>query len=361
VWGRCPLVQRHADTFDDLLSIDDVDEFVSRSVRRPAIRMVRAGTLLDPSTYCGPTRLGGRAVPEVIDGRKVAEQIASGATLVLQSLHRQWHPLVVFADELMAELGHPVQINAYLTPSNAAGLASHGDDHDVLVVQIAGSKHWTVEGLGDVVLRRGDVLYLPAGCHHGAATTDDLSLHLTVGILSITYRAVLERVLGDGTPELDRPLPVGFHTSRSDASDDRALEVGVARMLNAGIDHLRSTKISDVVDRERRRQLVPYSRHGHLRSVLAVDALTQDDIVRWVTVQPRMQPVDGQDGRVRVLLADRILQMPRAAIAAVGAISETPTGVRVGDIPGLDRASRLVIARRLVLEGACVVELPRAR
>lgn len=328
--------------------------------------MVREGEILDPVTYCTPTRLGGKSLPEVVDGVKVAAQVAAGATLVVQSLHRQWDPVVEFADELMAEIGHPVQINAYLTPSNASGLRSHCDDHDVFIVQLEGSKHWTVDGLGDVDLQPGDVLYVPARCDHAAATTKDLSLHLTIGILRITYRHVLERVLGDGPALLDEPLPLGFHTV---ANGSPSLERGVARMLTDVTDRLASTQVSDVVDRERRRQLVPYGRRGHLRSVLVADDLTQDSLVRWVTVRPHLQPVfeepDGMEpgddtgrhtGMVRVLLADRVLRMPAAAVPAVEAVSGAARGLRVGDMPGLGPPSRLMVARRLVVEGACIID-----
>ncbi|MET0910658.1 MAG: hypothetical protein ABWZ99_14420, partial [Ilumatobacteraceae bacterium] len=117
----------------------------------------------------------------------------------------------------------------------------------------------------------------------------------------------------------------------------------------------------DVVDRERRRQLVPYSRRGHLGSVLALDQLTQDSRLRWITVMPRMQPAVDDDGhlesdRIRVLLADRILRFPRSATAAIDALATAGGATRIADIPGLDPPSRLVIARRLVLEGACVID-----
>ncbi len=350
---------QHRDGFDNLFSIDDADAFVARSARRPAVRMVRDGVVLDPAAYCTATRIGGQSIAEVIDGMKVAEQVGRGATLVLQSLHRQWDPVVDFADDLMAEIGHPVQINAYLTPSNAAGLRPHSDDHDVLVLQVDGSKQWSVDGLGDVHLRPGDVLYIPAGCEHSAATGGELSLHLTVGILRLTYRSVLDRLLADGPSDLDEPLPLGFHLPRPPA-DPRALEVGVSRMLTSVVSHLRSVRVADVADRERRRELVPYSRRGQLRSVVELGDLSDDSVVRWVTVAPRMQPLTDESGsptgRFRLLLADRILQMPHAVGDAIDHIAQARGGVRVSDIPGLDQASRRVIARRLVREGACVVD-----
>ncbi len=68
--------------------------------------------------------------------------LADGATLVLQGLHRTWPPLVGFGSQLADELGHPVQINAYITPPQNRGFAPHYDVHDVFVLQVSGRKRW---------------------------------------------------------------------------------------------------------------------------------------------------------------------------------------------------------------------------
>ena len=44
---------------------------------------------------------------------------ADGATVVLQSLHRTVPAVGRFASALEAEISHPVQVNAYLTPPGA--------------------------------------------------------------------------------------------------------------------------------------------------------------------------------------------------------------------------------------------------
>ena len=122
---------------------------------------------------------------------------ADGHTVVLQGLHRLWPPLIEFAGALAADLGHPVQINAYITPPSVAGLlAPHYDVHDVFVLQVAGEKRWRIhapvlarpaagpavdrparprsrprppsEPVIDAVLRPGDALYLPRGYLHAA-------------------------------------------------------------------------------------------------------------------------------------------------------------------------------------------------
>ena len=60
-WAKAPLLRRGAgpDGFDDLLSLDDVDRFLSTtSPRTPAFRMVSDGKPLPPSAYTRSGRMG---------------------------------------------------------------------------------------------------------------------------------------------------------------------------------------------------------------------------------------------------------------------------------------------------------------
>ena len=45
----------------------------------------------------------------------------------------------------------------------------------------SGAKQWDIQGIGDVTLAAGDVVYLPAGTHHAARTAGSPSLHITLG------------------------------------------------------------------------------------------------------------------------------------------------------------------------------------
>ena len=130
--------------FDDLLDLDGIDELLSRrGLRTPFLRMAKEGVLVPPSSF---TRSGGvgATVSDQVDSAAVARLFADGTTIVLQALHRVWPPLVDFAAELSADLGHPVQINAYVTPPSSRGFSAHYDVHDVFVLQLAGEKRWIV-------------------------------------------------------------------------------------------------------------------------------------------------------------------------------------------------------------------------
>ncbi len=145
-WGHEPLLTRGADAsaFRDLLDLDGVDELLSsRALRTPFLRLARGGVVVDSTSFTGSGGAGAEIADQVRDDR-VAALFADGTTVVLQAVHRTWTPVADLATRLAAELGHPVQANAYVTPPSAQGFSAHYDVHDVFVLQLAGRKHWTV-------------------------------------------------------------------------------------------------------------------------------------------------------------------------------------------------------------------------
>lgn len=347
-WGQAPLLHRTGDGFADVLTLDDVDRLLSSAVRRPEVRLMRAGEAVDAASWCTTLRLGGRQVGDVVDPVGVGRALADGATVVLQSLHRTVPAVGRFASALEAEISHPVQVNAYLTPPGAAGLAPHADGHDVIAVQLHGSKAWTVDGLGDLTLDPGDTLYLPAGTRHAAETDQRSSLHLTVGILRVTYRAAVQRLLA-GASDLDAPLPLGY--AAPDADDD--LTEAMARAIGHAAAALEGADPSETAASERRRRRPRLRHEGHVASVVLLDELSAASRVR---LRPGPVPTCAAegDGRLRLDLGDRVLHLPPAAGASLTVLlAGAPT--RVGDLPDLDGASQLVLARRLVREGMLLV------
>jgi bifunctional lysine-specific demethylase and histidyl-hydroxylase NO66 len=253
--------------FGDLFDLDTVDRLVSRQgLRTPFLRVAKDGQTLPASRF---TRGGGvgATISDQVDDAALARLYAEGATIVLQGLHRTHGPLVDFSQELAADLGHPVQINAYVTPPEAKGFSDHYDVHDVFVLQVAGEKRWSirepvlrhptrdqpwterraaVEAAGrqkpliDVVLRPGDALYLPAGFLHAAQALGETSAHLTVGIHTWSRAHLLaELVLSLQAAEgLREPLPLGI-----DITDPAA----VGLELQETIDSLRAALQEDLL------------------------------------------------------------------------------------------------------------------
>ncbi len=311
---------------------------------------MRSGAPVDAASWCTTVRLGGRQVPDVVDPVAIGRALDDGATVVLQSLHRTVPAVGRFASALEAEVSHPVQVNAYLTPPGAAGLAPHADGHDVIAVQLHGTKAWKVDGLGDVALQPGDALYVPAGTRHAAETAERSSLHLTIGIIRITYRAAIQRHLA-GTTDLDAPLPIGY---AADAADVAELAAGLAGAIGSAATALSDADPAALADVEHRRRRPRLRHEGHVASVVALDELGPGSCVRLRTGPPPTLTTD-DDGRLRLDVGDRVLHLPAVAQPALDVLLEGGV-VAVGDLPDLDEASRLVLARRLVREGVLVLD-----
>ena len=256
-WSREPLLSRAADlprSFDDLFSADAVDELVSgRGLRTPFLRMAREGTTLEDRSF---TRGGGigAAIGDQASDDAVLHHFSEGATLVLQGLHRTWRPIIDFSQALAAELGHPVQVNAYVTPPENTGFSDHYDVHDVFVLQVAGEKRWRIRPpvhelplrdepwtdrraaveeaahdrpLIEETFAPGDCLYLPRGYLHSATALGGTSIHLTIGVHSWTRRHVADELVrvavtrASRSLELRSALPVGTDlVAAGPAADD---------------------------------------------------------------------------------------------------------------------------------------------
>jgi lysine-specific demethylase/histidyl-hydroxylase NO66 len=252
-WGRRPLLTRAADRPHDphLFGPEAVDELLSRrALRTPFLRMAKDGTTLDPSVFT----LGGgvgATIGDQVSEDLVLRHFADGATIVLQALHRTWPPVADAAQDLAADLGHPVQVNAYVTPPQNRGFDDHYDVHDVFVVQVSGEKHWQVrppvlesplrgqpwtdrrdavrlaaEGPPtiDAVLAPGDSLYVPRGWLHSATALGGTSIHLTMGVHVWTRRQLADDVLRavgralDADPQVRASLDLGVDPLDRDAT-----------------------------------------------------------------------------------------------------------------------------------------------
>lgn len=356
-WGQRPLLRRAEQTgadYTDLLDVAAVDHLVtSAGLRTPAFRLIKDGSPLDASTYTMTPQIGGVAVTGLGDPAKILAAVDDGATLVLQGLHRFYEPLRQLVRGLESALGHPCQVNAYFTPPGARGLAVHSDSHDVFVLQCFGSKRWEIQapdGVWDVVLEPGDALYMPQGTPHAATAQDALSGHLTVGILTQTWRDLLTGTVRDalaGAP-FDVALPIGWHR-------DPSL---VSAVLRERLDDLRQ-RLDDLdVDAEavRRSERFLTRRPPGLAGGL-VDRTRLPGLADATTVRRRCGAIceTRHDGNTLVLLlGDRRVTMPRWLEPAVTLLS-SGADVLVGDLP-IDAQSRLVLVRRLVREGLLEVD-----
>jgi bifunctional lysine-specific demethylase and histidyl-hydroxylase NO66 len=354
-FGRAPahLVGEDPAAFDDLLTLDDLDRIVSTTgLRAPSFRLVREGRTLPRPSVTRSVRIGSRPVGDLADVQAIHREFAAGATLVLQGLHRSYAPVAELCRSLEVALTHPVQANAYLTPPVAQGLDLHADPHDVFAVQTHGVKRWVVHppdggDVWDLELRPGDVLYLPAGTRHAAQTQDRPSLHLTIGVRTVTLRDVVRRVV-DATltdPALDRSLPAGW------ADDPTSLaEVVAGHTRDLAVRLAQADPVEPLNDTARgfwSRRTPDLT--GGLRDLLELEQLDDVTLLRRRSDATCRVETDGEV--VRLHLGDRTLQLPAATEDAVRSIAAHDEFVPKDLEAVADETSRLVLCRRLVREG----------
>ena len=413
-WGRTPLLvtaserDAHPKETAELFSPAAVDDLLTRrGLRTPFLRMAQAGHPLPERDYTIGGGVGA-GIGDQVDEDAVRRRFDDGATIVLQGLHRTWPPVVDLAQSLAAELGHPVQVNAYVTPPGHQGFAAHYDIHDVFVVQVHGAKRWRVHrpvwphplrdqpweqrrtavaeaATGDpdlaVELRRGDVLYLPRGYLHSATASDQISIHLTIGIHTWTRMhladALLQQVrrtlaedvrLRESLPVgidvgIDPGLDPGLHMAaepscqpaEAEAEAEAAVSM-VRQALRRAVDELPAATIAAALGATARAAQRPEPRPV-LEQLAAADALTATDALRLRGHLMATLESSGPDSSAALVVRSRAGRTPVPA-AAQGAVARLLAGepVRVAElVPGEEAASGR-LARRLLVDGIAVVD-----
>eukprot|EP00613_Pedinella_sp_CCMP2098_P039586 CAMPEP_0171779534 /NCGR_PEP_ID=MMETSP0991-20121206/59065_1 /TAXON_ID=483369 /ORGANISM="non described non described, Strain CCMP2098" /LENGTH=514 /DNA_ID=CAMNT_0012386719 /DNA_START=687 /DNA_END=2231 /DNA_ORIENTATION=+ len=207
------------------------------------IRVIRCTTTEDVSSCDAiETYDQGRWVDEF----QVSEALEKGFSVVVRSAHFRWPRLQAIVEALEADLGLIVSANVYLTPgvvvacdngasssssslptSYRQGLPLHRDDHDVLVLQLEGSKHWEVE-----ITESSPLLHLsqindePSSRN---AQTLGKDVHSNLNLDTFSSRAALPKI-GDGDFSHHEVVALASSTSV-------LLETGSALYIPRGYAH----------------------------------------------------------------------------------------------------------------------------
>eukprot|EP00747_Dinoflagellata_sp_TGD_P067457 gnl/TRDRNA2_/TRDRNA2_155278_c3_seq5.p1 gnl/TRDRNA2_/TRDRNA2_155278_c3~~gnl/TRDRNA2_/TRDRNA2_155278_c3_seq5.p1 ORF type:complete len:465 (+),score=81.14 gnl/TRDRNA2_/TRDRNA2_155278_c3_seq5:542-1936(+) len=130
---------------------------------------------------------------------QIQKAFVAGNSMVINSLQSYSEAARRLVSALNADLGWPIDAYMYLTPPHSKSYGLHYDVMDAWMLQIAGSKHWTVCNprragfsmsrrenkhlqCSNLTMKGGDVMYVPFGTMHVATTSNELSSHLTVNV-----------------------------------------------------------------------------------------------------------------------------------------------------------------------------------
>jgi ribosomal protein L16 Arg81 hydroxylase len=371
IWGA---TQHHvkrccAGYFDGLLpGSSGIDELVNLFRDEPsAVRLVRGNDQkMGPNSY--------RLIDGRLDVDSVRNDFANGYTIVLDGVERHVRAIATLSHSIEVELNFPVKVNVYITPPVSQGLIPHYDTHDVLVLQVLGSKIWhlydgvvvppreiernknkvvAVDDLltpTDLRLDAGDVLYFPRGRFHAAETTSEPSIHLTVAmhpptLLMLAIGALHSHSFNDD--RLSAQLPPRY-------LDDADVPAALGDLVRDGFQAAGDPKaIAEVLaafadDLVRRGKCPPVSPISHF----GIDGQT---LVR--KYQPLYARVWAVDGGVSLQFASSSVRVGADHETALRFIAKSTEPFRVSELPELAIHQQIELVRSLIVRGF-LVRLP---
>jgi len=349
--------------YERLLSGHDLDTVLgSHCPSYPEVNLVKGDDDVPSSSFA---HASGRINP-----LEVSKRFDEGATVIFTQLHRRVPTLARLCGALGAVLGSRIQTNIYLTPPDAQGFKPHWDTHDVFVLQVSGRKQWSIydtkislplkgqkfkadrDDPGRVSeefeLGPGSVVYLPRGLMHSARSTDEASLHITLGITAFTWadffvESVAAAALDE--PQLRQSLPIGF-TARDFSSDDKArIFREKLAVLQARLD---PEPVWQHFEDEARASNSPVFTNL-LAPRLRADPISLDTVVTRRADLP--VSVENGGGTCAVRFRDQEMTLPGRVFPAVQ-FATTAAEFRVRDLPDcLDEQGKVTLVERLVREG----------
>jgi len=355
--------------YDRLLSLDEIDRVLSTlELRYPDVSLKNAARDVTSSEY---TRPGG-----TLDVARVYQLFAEGSTITLAYMHTVIPALTELCRGLEATFCHPFQTNVYLTPPGTQGAKIHYDTHDVLVLQITGSKRWTtyappielplrqqdydpaMKDFGEPTLQyelsAGDVAYIPRGHVHEARSTDTVSLHITIGFLAYTWTDFLLEALADvclTDATFRHALPAGLVRQPLPAGQMQALLASLQQRLSepARLEAVRGRFLDDFLASS----AAPL--RGQLAQLAALQEIRSDTIVQ---LRPHVIAVLEVEADCTALRhSGGRTTFPRHVEPALRYLLDEKR-FAVKHLPGnLDDAGKLTLVRRLVREGLLIAAL----
>jgi len=358
------------DYFRDLLSVADIDAVLTGTML-PAdeIDMVNTGRPIQAERY---TTEAGH-----VDPVRAAQEFAAGGTIVLPGLQRRLPALAAYCRALETVFSCDLQTNVYFTPDNAQGFRTHYDAHDVIVLQVHGSKTWKIyesdlelplrsqpfdpEGfvpgrvIDEFVLHAGDTAYLPRGVVHDAIATTEMSLHVTTGLLGHRWVDLLLEAVADYArrdPDLRRSVPPGLANPDFDLGSARAAFAGLMARTAAGIAPDAILKGFAADFRTRRAPVVPgqFLQQAVAGAIGPETHVTRRADLIWSL--ERLRDNDGIDCGIALDIYGAEISLPAIAETTLRDALTRTGPFAAQDLAGeIDDAGKAVLVRRLVREG----------
>ena len=368
-WEKEPLIlhRENPDYYRQLFGIDKVDQVLD--LNRPtggSIRVVKSQQPLLASKYENP------------DGSLNLNQLyaayADGYTVVINEIERFWQPLKILTREMSEQLSHHTVANMYMTPKHQQALSPHYDTHDVFVIQVHGKKHWriydtTVEtplhnsfqpifkreqlkNCREITVCAGDVMYMPRGVPHDAYTTDESSLHLTIGVHPAQWLDLINKTiqhLAYSKTGLRKALPPGYLRGENlNAAAVKEIQAHVKQLLEEVCNEANVMGGMHLLSEEFRGHQIPRA-DGHFASLDQMDEITLETTLHK---RQNMSCVVHNLGSVaRIVFPGNTIKGPSHIAPALQYIAQAKGPFSVNSLPSMSDANKVKLAARLIRGG----------
>jgi len=207
-------IEGGADKFSSVMSWDILTSILNMTAiwSSASLQLVHDTKPVSPPKYCRSAKNRDGQMVLQPEGEKVMALLRRGASLVANDIDTLTPALRGVAAALEIALHGKAQANLYCSWKEHQAFGSHFDTHDVYAMHIAGEKLWRLyETRADVpiahplfksygqewhdsnrgkvareiVMRPGDLLYIPRGQYHDAIATSDGTIHIAFGVTHV--------------------------------------------------------------------------------------------------------------------------------------------------------------------------------
>jgi ribosomal protein L16 Arg81 hydroxylase len=243
---RLHVVTTDPNRAETLLSWREINTLLSERALDENVIIMRDGTLIPRQFYTSKNGKG-------LNVSAFHDLLSQGVSLIVNSIDRLIPQIRQLAASVEREMRVKTQVNAYLSFSKGGAFKPHLDGHDVLVLQVHGSKRWQIwkaelpypiENRSnlrlskapeqEVELAPGDVLFIPRGEPHSAAVFGNNSVHLTINLRTNTGIDFLDHLRRQAIDDPILRMDLPWHASAEELiAHDTAVKNRLHKMIQA--------------------------------------------------------------------------------------------------------------------------------
>ena len=195
------------------------------------------------------------------------------------------------------------------------------------------------------------MMYIPRGIPHEAYTTDESSLHLTIGVYPTQWLDFITKTLQNFAQtnlSLRQALPIGFLSEKSESTISKKIKEITQTFCN---EITSETSISGAIQflaEEFRTEVQPQA-DGHFDNLDMMDTIDLNThLVKRDNMSCKVQQIGNA---ARIIYPGNVIRGPIGIAPSLEFISENNDGFQVHKIPVLNDANKIKLSKRLIRGG----------